>query len=39
VRRSIFNSVRRPMREDLDIPADTWWRPHFRHEQFKETGG
>jgi peptide/nickel transport system substrate-binding protein len=26
------------MREDLDLPADPWWRPRFRHARFK-TGG
>jgi peptide/nickel transport system substrate-binding protein len=26
------------MREDLDLPADPWFRPRFRHARFK-TGG
>ena len=26
------------MREDLDLPADPWWRPRFRHARFKAGG-
>ena len=26
------------MREDLDLPADPWWRPRFRHARFNAGG-
>jgi peptide/nickel transport system substrate-binding protein len=27
------------MREDLELPADPWFRPRFRHARFKAAGG